>query len=176
MKKGIILAIAALTLVAGCDNKAGKTSAGPTIAKWKGQPYRIAFDTAATKSNPAGVTIPTIKFTANPEAIEKRVVLVVKFDASAAAKQQGPIANRMIMSPVEISGTDGALPADYMNSADKDLSTFLAAYCVKGKIGVSVALARSSLSRQADDNEIDSKRLSDWTPVDVTFKNPHPKC
>lgn len=175
MKKGIIFAIAALTLLAGCDKPADKASAVPTVTKWKGQPYRIAFDTPAAKPNPAGVTIPAIKYTANPEGIEKRVVLVVKFDASAASKQ-GPIANRMIMFPVEISGTEGALPADYMNAADKDLSTFLGAYCVKGKIGISVALARSSLSRQAGDDEVDSKRLSDWTPIDVTFKNPHPKC
>ena len=175
MKKGIILALAGLALLAGCDKQADKASVVPAVPKWKGEPYRIAFDPAAVKPNPAGVTIPAIKYTANPEAIEKRVVLVVKFDASAAGKQ-GPIANRMIMYPVEISGTDGSLPADYMTAADKDLSTFLGAYCVKGKIGVSVALARSSLSRQAGDDEVDSKRLSDWTPVDVTFKNPHPKC
>ena len=82
----------------------------------------------------------------------------------------------MIMYPVDIAGTEGTLPADYMNAADKDLSTFLGSYCVKGKIKISVALARSSLSRQAEEAEVDAKRLSDWMPIEVVFKNPHPKC
>jgi hypothetical protein len=33
-----------------------------------------------------------------------------------------------------------------MDAADKDLSRFLGSYCIKGKIKISVALARSSLS------------------------------
>jgi hypothetical protein len=175
VRNRIVLALAGLALLAGCGKQADKASTVPVEPKWKGAAYHISFDTPPAKPNPAGVTIPVIKYTANPDALEKRVVLVVKFDASAVNKQ-GPIVNRMIMAPVEISGADGALPADYMNSADKDLSTFLGAYCVKGKIGISVALARSSLSRTADDDEVDSKRLSDWTPLEVAFKNPHPKC
>jgi hypothetical protein len=47
---------------------------------------------------------------------------------------------------------------------------------VKGKIKLSVALARSSLSSQAGDAEIDSKRLTDWLPIEIVFKNPHPTC
>ena len=82
----------------------------------------------------------------------------------------------MILAPVDISGAEGALAADYMGAADKDLGTFLATYCVKGKIKVSVALTRSSLITGAGDAEVDAKRLSDWTPVEVVFKNPHPKC
>jgi hypothetical protein len=39
-----------------------------------------------------------------------------------------------------------------------------------------VALARSSLSPNAADSEVDEKRLSDWLPIEVVFKNPHPKC
>ena len=50
------------------------------------------------------------------------------------------------------------------------------AYCMKGKIKLSVAIARSSLSPQADDAELNEKRLSDWLPLEVEFKNPHPKC
>jgi hypothetical protein len=84
--------------------------------------------------------------------------------------------NKMIMAPVDISGAEGALPADYLAAADKDLSTFLAAYCVKGKTQIDVALARSSLTSHAEDSEVDAKRLSDWVPVEVVFKNPHPKC
>lgn len=50
------------------------------------------------------------------------------------------------------------------------------AYCMKGKIKLSVAIARSSLSPQADDAELNEKRLSGWLPLEVEFKNPHPKC
>jgi hypothetical protein len=181
VRKGIILAIAGLAAIgglaflAGCGNQADKASNIPVTPKWKGAPYRIAFDTQPAKPNPAGVTIPSIKYTANPDALERRVSLVVKFDTSGATKQ-GPMANQMIMAPVDISGAEGTLPADYMNAADQGLSRFLVAYCIKGKIKISVASARSSLSSQATDDEVDAKRLSDWLPVEVAFKNPHPKC
>jgi hypothetical protein len=114
-------------------------------------------------------------YTANPDAQETRAVLVVRFDASGATKQ-GPIANQMIMPPVDIPATEGALPPDYMSAADRDLSTFLAAYCLKGKIKIQVALARSSVPSQAPEGVVDAKRLSDWLPIEVEFKNPHPKC
>jgi hypothetical protein len=39
-----------------------------------------------------------------------------------------------------------------------------------------VAIARSSLNPQADDAEVDAKRLSDWLPIEVVYKNPHPAC
>ena len=175
MRTGIIVAIGGLALLAGCGNQGDKAPGIPIGPKWKGAPYHIAADAQAAKQNPAGVTIPAIKFTANPDALEKRAILVVRFDASAATKT-GPMMNQMIMAPVDISGAEGALPADYMDAADKDLSRFLGAYCIKGKVKISVALARSSLSQQAGDAEIDSKRLSDWLPVEVVFKNPHPKC
>jgi hypothetical protein len=172
---GIILAIGALMFLAGCENKGDKSSNVPITPKWKGEPYRIEFDARAPKPNPAGVTIPAIKYTANPDALEKRAILVVRFDTSGVTKQ-GPIANQMVMSAVDISGADGALPADYMDLADKELAKYLGAYCVKGKIKLTVALARSSLTNQAGDAELDAKRLSDWMPIEVVFKNPHPHC
>ncbi len=172
MRKSIVWAIAGLTFLAGCGDKAANV---PIPPKWQGAAYHISFDTPPVKPNPAGVTIPTIKYTANPDAVEKRALLVVRFDASGVTKN-GPVANQMIMAPVDISGTDGALPADYMDLADKELSKFLGAYCVKGKIKITVAMARSSLSNQATEAEIDNKRLSDWLPIEVVFKNPHPHC
>lgn len=175
MRKHILVTAGAFVLLAGCSNQGNKASNVPAVPKPKGPPYHIAFDTQATKPNAAGVTIPTIKYTADPDAVERRAILVVKFDASAATKH-GPIANQMIMAPADIAGTEGALPASYMDAADKDLARFLGAYCVKGKVKINVALARSSLSSQAGDSEIDAKRLSDWLPIEVTFKNPHPGC
>ncbi|MDR3773897.1 MAG: hypothetical protein P4L26_11150 [Terracidiphilus sp.] len=175
MRKGIILAVGGLALLAGCGNQGDKASNVPVTPKWQGAPYHIAFDTQAAKPNPAGVTIPAIKYTANPDSLEKRATLVVKFDASGVTKQ-GPIANQMVMAPVDIAGTEGTLPADYMDLADKELSKFLGAYCVKGKIKITVALARSSLTNQAGDAELAAKRLSDWLPIEVVFKNPHPHC
>jgi hypothetical protein len=175
LRNGIILAICGLAFLAGCKNQADKASTVPVDQKWKGAPYRIAFDTQAPKPNSAGVTIPSIKFTADPESLEKRAMLVVRFDASAPGKDE-PMTNQMIMPPVDIAGAEGTLPADYMDAADKDLSRFLASYCIKGKTKISVALARSSLSRQATQADVNGKRLSDWLPVEVVFKNPHPKC
>jgi hypothetical protein len=175
LRKAIITAIGALALLTGCGNQQDKASSVPVTPKWKGAAYHIAFDTQAAKPNPAGITIPAVKYTANPDALEKRASLVVKFDTSGATKQ-GPMANQMIMAPVDISGTEGTLPADYMDAVDKGLSTFLGAYCIKGKVKISVAIARSSLNSQATDDEVNAKRLSDWLPIELVYKNPHPKC
>lgn len=175
MKKGIILAIGGLALLAGCGNQGDKASNVPVKPKWQGAPYHIAFDMQAAKPNPAGVTIPVIKFTANPEALERRASLVVRFDASGVKKDQ-PIMDQVMIGPFNISGAESAVPADYMDLADKGLARLLGAYCMKGKVKISVALARSSLAPQAGDAEIDQKRLSEWLPIEVVFKNPHPKC
>jgi hypothetical protein len=175
LRNGIILAIGVLALLTGCGNQGNKAADVPVTPKWKGAPYRIAYDTQEAKPNPAGVTIPAIKYTANPDALEKRASLVVKFDTSGATKQ-GPMMNQMILGPVDISGAEGTLPADYMDLADKGLARFLGAYCIKGKVKISVAIARSSLTSQASDEEVEKKRLSDWLPIEVAFKNPHPGC
>jgi len=175
LRKKFILAISGLALLAGCGNQPDKASNIPVKPKWQGAPYHIEFGAPPAKPNAAGVTIPVVKYTANPEAVEKRATLVVKFDASVVTKN-GPLMNQMIMAPVDLPGAVGALPADYMDAADKDLSRFLGAYCIKGKIKISVALARSSLNPQATDSEVEAKRMSDWMPIEVVFKNPHPKC
>jgi hypothetical protein len=175
VSKSIWMMMGGLVLLAGCGSQGDKTAKVPAVPKWQGAAYHISFDTAAQKPNAAGVTIPGIKYTANPDALEKRASLVVRFDASGA-KASGPIGNQMILGPVDISGTDGELPADYMNLADKELARYLGTYCMKGKIKITVALARSSLSSSADEAEVDAKRLSDWLPIEVVFKNPHPAC
>ncbi len=174
-KKIITLAIGGLALLAGCDT-GNKAATAPATPKWKGARYHIAFDTKPTKPNPAGVTIPTVTYSANPkDELETRASLVIRFDTSGVAKDK-PTQNKMIMAPVDIHGDEGALPADYMDIANKDLSKFMGAYCMKGKVKLDVALARSSLSSQASDTEVDVKRLSDWLPIEVDFKNPHPNC
>ena len=71
MKKGIILAIGGLALLAGCGSQPEKASNIPAKPKWQGPTYHIAFDTKATKPNPAGVTIPPITYTGNPDELEK---------------------------------------------------------------------------------------------------------
>ncbi len=176
MRKRIILAIAGLALLAGCGSQGDKPAGTPAQTKWKGDPYRLAFDAKATKPNPKGITIPAVTFTANPEALESRVLLVMRFSAPPA-KDQEPVAHRMIGSPVDIHGEEGSLPADYMDRASKGLEEYLGAYCVQGKVDLSLALARSSLNPQAGDAEVDAKRLSDWLPTQVVAaKNHHPKC
>ena len=175
MRKFTILAIAGLALLVGCGNQGDKAPGVPTTPKWKGPAYRLAIDAQAPKPNPSGVAIPAIKFTANPDALERRASLVVRFEPSGAKKDQSMM-DQVIVGPFDISGAEGALPADYIDLADKGLARLLAAYCMKGKVKVSVILVRSSLAPQAGDAEINQKRLSDWLPIDVTFKNPHPTC
>jgi hypothetical protein len=175
LRKGIVLAIGGLALLAGCGDRGNKDPGIPVGPKWKGPAYRIGFDTQPPKPNPVGVALPAVKFTANPDALEKRASLIVRFDSSEIKKNQA-VMDQMILAPVDVSGAEGTLPADYMNLADKGLAQLLAAYCVKGKVKVTVALARSSISPQAGDAEINEKRLSDWLPIEVAYKNPHPKC
>lgn len=169
------LVIVGLAFLAGCGSQADKSAGIPVGPKWKGVPYRAAFDTQAPKPNAAGVTIPGIKFTANPEALETRASLVVRFDATGAKTTQ-QVMDQMIIGPFDIKGAEGTVPSDYIDQADKGLARLLGAYCMKGKVNVSVALARSSLSPQAASSEVDEKRLSDWLPLVVDFKNPHGKC
>ena len=168
MKRGIILAIAGLAFLAGCGKQ--ESYEIPVQPKWQGLPYRLAFDTSASKPNAAGITIPGINYTANPDAVVRRASLVVRFDTTGAKTDQ-QIMDQMIMAPVDISGAQGALPADYMDAANKGLSKLLTAYHMKGKIKVSVLLARSSINRQATDDEINRERLSDWLPAQLDFKS-----
>jgi hypothetical protein len=169
-----MLAMAGLVFLAGCDmgDHAAKVPAKP---KWPGADYHLAFETQAAKPNPAGVTIPAIKYSANPEALEKRATLVVRIDTTGV-KKDGTVLNQMVMGPVDIPTVEGTLPAEYMDAADKGLAPILKAYCMQGKVKLTVALARSSLSGRPGDAELNVKRISDWTPVEVVFKNPHPKC
>jgi hypothetical protein len=175
VRKATILAFGGLLLLAGCGGEGDKGAGIPVQPKWKGAPYRLAFETKAAKPNPAGITIPAVKFTANPEALETRALLVMRFAAAPTADKE-PVEHRMVGGPVDIHGEEGTLPADYMDRASKGLSDYLGAYCIKGKVNLSVALGRSSLNPQAGDVEVDAKRLSDWLPVELEFKNPHSKC
>lgn len=173
MKKGIIVTFVALVSLVGCNsNQSPKIVIPP---KWPGAAYHLSFGPAPAKPNPAGLTIPPIKYVANPDALETRADLVVEFD-SALTKSQSPVTNQMAMGAVDISGAEGQLPADYVDKASTDLSKMLTAYCIKGKVKISVALTRSSIPMNPTDDQINAKRLSDWTPIELDFKNPHPKC
>ncbi|MGA3134075.1 MAG: hypothetical protein ABSD59_25230 [Terracidiphilus sp.] len=176
MKKGIIVTFGALAFLAGCNNQSPKIVIPP---KWPGAAYHLSFGPAPAKANAAGLTIPPIKYVANPDAVETRADLVIEFDSSTAKgapKSDGPVTNQMAMGAVDISGTEGQLPTDYVDKASTDLSKMLGAYCMKGKIKISVALTRSSIPMNPTDDQINAKRLSDWTPIELDFKNPHPKC
>jgi hypothetical protein len=178
VRKAIIFAVGALLLLAGCGNQGNKSAAVPVEPKWKGAPYRIAFDTKAVKPSPTGLNIPPVNFTANPDDLETRALLVMKFAASPAAGASGeqPDEHLMIGSPVDVHGPEGTLPEDYMDRARKGLSDYLETYCLKGKVDLSVALAKSSLDPHAGITQVDPKRLSDWLPLEIMYKNPHSKC
>ena len=174
MKSGIILAIGGLAFLAGCGDMGDTGSKAPVPAKQKA-PYHIEFATPAAKPNPAGVAIPGINYTAVSKTVEKRAALLVRLDASARTGDQ-PARNQMIMGPVDIPDPVGSLPASYMDLADKGLLKLLTDGCVKGPVKIKVVLVRSSIKPDAGDGEIDAKRLSDWIPTEVAYKNPHPKC
>ena len=174
MRKGMILAFG-LALLAGCGNQGNKSSGAPVEPKWKGAPYRLTLDTKASKPNQAAITIPPVAYTANPDALETRTVLVMRF-AGPAAPDADPVNHLMIGVPVDVRGEQGSLPADYLNQASKGLTDYLVAHCIQGNVKISLALARSSVKPQAQDAEVDEMRLSDWTPFNVVFKKPHSKC
>jgi hypothetical protein len=174
VRRGMILAIG-LVLLAGCGNQGNKSSGVPVEPKWKGAPYRLAWDTNTSKPNQAVVAIPPIKYTANPDALETRATLVMRFSGPPAAGAD-PVTHLMIGLPVNIHGEQGTLPSDYLGEASKSLSDYLVAHCIQGDVKISLALARSSVKPLADDAEVDAKRLSDWLPFEIVFKKPHLKC
>jgi hypothetical protein len=169
---GLAGLLGALAFLAGCGNQSPQIQIPP---KWQGAAYHLSFGAPPAKPNPAGLTIPPITYSANPEAVETRAVLVVKIDTSNL-KIKGTMMDEMTMPAVDISGADGQLPADYVNKASTDLANLLASYCVKGKVSISVALTRSSIPMNPTDDQINAKRLSDWTPIQLDFKSPHSKC
>ena len=175
MRKGILVAIGGLAFLAGCGNQGDKAPGVPVGPKWKGLPYRIAFDTKAVKPSPEGITLPAIDFTANPDELERRATLVVRYDSSGV-KTNDLIINQVILAPFDVSGAEGAVPAEYMELADKELAQLTGAYCMKGKVKVTVALARSSLTPHAGEAEINEKRLSDWATTEVEIKKPKKGC
>ena len=174
MKKGIFILSGALLLLAGC-NSGNQASNIPIKPKWQGAPYRLSFGALPAKPNPSGVTLPAIKFIADPDQLERRVDLVVLVDTSSV-KQASPVPDQMIMAATDISGAEGALSPDYLEFADKQLATMLSSYCMKGKVKISVTLVSSSLPLGATDDLVNAKRLSDWLPLEITYKNPHGKC
>jgi hypothetical protein len=101
--------------------------------------------------------------------------MVVRFDGSGV-KDDDPSRDGFILGPVDLPGTEGTLPAAYLDMADKGLAGMLGRRCMKGKIKVRVALVRSSIKPDAGDAEIEGKRLTEWLPTEVEFKNPHGKC
>jgi hypothetical protein len=175
VKKAIFILSAALLLVAGCKSDTTPVNTPP---KWQGAPYHLSFGAPPAKPNPGGLTIPPIKFDADPDSLETRADLVIEFDSSTAKGQggNGPVNNLMSLGAIDIKGAQGQLPDDYVAKASTDLSKMLGAYCMKGKIKLSVALTRSSIPMNPSEDQINAKRLSDWTPIELDFKNPHPKC
>jgi hypothetical protein len=170
--KGIVLALGGLAFVAGCGDMGSKPADTPAASKVAKLPYHIEFDSKAAKP---GVALPPINYTADPKAeLERRAVLVVRFDPGEKKGKVGT--DQMIMGPGDVAGTSGTLAASYMELANKGLAQMLGDACMKGTVKVTVALVRSSVKPDASDAEIDGKRLSDWLPIDVPYKNPHPKC
>ena len=174
VRKDVLLAITAFAFLTGCDNLDNKPYGPPPEPKATA-PYHIEFDTKAAKPNPTGIALPVITYTANPKALERRAALVVRFDASGTRNGQ-PGKDRLVAAAVDIPGTGGKLPEYYVDSVDIGLAKLLSERCIKGTVKLSVALVRSTIRPDPDETEINAKRLSDWVPAEVAFKNPHSKC
>jgi hypothetical protein len=172
VRKAILLAISGVLLLAGCSNQDKKTAGIPVEPKWKGPAYRLAFDTKAPRPDPSGVTLPTIKWTANPEELETRAVLVVRYDSSGV-KSDKLVVDQVILGATDIKGAEGQLSDDYISLADKGLAQLLNIYGVKGKVKVQAILTRSSISPSAGPDEINNRKLSDWITTEIEFKGGH---
>lgn len=168
MKKAILLAIGALVFLVGCNNQNSKYTV-KLQPKWQGAPYHIAFGTPPAKPNAAGITIPDVKYTANPNMLENRACLVVRFDPPAGVGDGQTVMNQVIMGPVDIKGAAGMLDPDYMGAADQALARLLSVYKIEGKVKVSVLLARPLLSN-AGASQIQENSLSDWLATDLVYK------
>jgi hypothetical protein len=179
VKYATVFAIGALALLAGCGPQ-DKNSGIAIKPKFTGPPYHLSLAATPAKPNNSGLTIPPIKYSADPnapsDALTTRAILVVRIDTSSLKSKGTMTMDQIIMGAVDIPGTDGALPPDYMDAADQGLGTLLEEYCVKGNVKISVALAQSSLSSTAGDAQIDDKRITDWLPIGLVFKNPHSGC
>lgn len=173
MNKAILVAMGALLFLSGCE-AGSKDAPGIPVNKWKGPAYRLAFDAKTPKPNASGVTLPAIDFTANPDALERRATLVVRYDSSGV-KTDKLVINQIVLAPFDIAGDNGSLSPDTLDIADKGLAHLFATYCVKGKVNVSVLLSRSSLNPNPTDSDIDYGKLSDWQSTQVDFKG-RPGC
>ncbi len=179
MRKTIVLVIAGLAFLAGCGPQ-GSNSGIPVKPRFTGPPYLLALAAPPAKPSKAGITIPLIKYTADPNAppgaLAKRAILVVRIDTSGLTTKEPMAVNQIIMGAVDIPGTEGALPSGYMDATDQSLATLLEEYCANGKVKIAVALTQSSLSSTAEDSEINDKLLTAWLPIELVFKNPLPHC
>ena len=169
MKKGILIAMASVAFLAGCKSQQDSKYTIKLKQQWQGAPYHISFDAPQAKPNPAGITIPVVKYTANPDMLERRACLVVRFEPSAELTSTQTVMNQVIMGPVDIKGTDGALDPEYMAAADQALARLLDVYKIKGKVKVQVLLARPLLS-SAGESDINQNKLSDWVATDLEYK------
>ena len=174
MKNGILIPIGALAFLVGCNNQQNSNYSMKLQPKWQGAPYHIAFDTPPAKPNAAGITIPDVKYTANPNMLENRACLVVRFDPPAGVGDGQTVMNQVIMGPVDIKGTAGMLDPDYMGAADEALARLLSVYKIKGNVKVSVLLARPLLSN-AGESQIRENSLSDWTATNLVYEAGHAK-
>ncbi len=167
VKKAMLLAMGAALLLAGCESK--KQATAPAQPKWKGPAYRLAFDTKTPKPNPSGLTLPGIKWTANPDELETRGVLVVRYDSSGV-KSNNLVIDQVILGATDMQGAEGQFSDDYIALADQGIAHLLDVYKVKGKVKVKVLLTRSSLNPSAGPDEIQNKAISDWVTTEVDYK------
>ena len=107
MKYTIVFGLATFALLAGCgpQDKGGI----PVKPKFTGPPYHLSLGATPAKPSKSGLTIPPIKYTADPDApsdsLATRAILVVRIDTSSV-KSKGPMTmDQIIMGAVDLPGS-----------------------------------------------------------------------
>ena len=170
MRKAIIITIGALGFLAGCGNQDNSLPAFPFrpsgralptishLARRQPSPTRRASPFRPSSTRP----IPTCS---RPEPTSS--------SNSTPRQRRAPAGDGpMVMGAVDVSGTEGELPAAYVDKASADLANMLAGYCVKGKVKISVVLTKSSIPLSATSDLVNARRLSDWRRSSSSSRTP----
>ena len=120
MKYTIVFGLATFALLAGCGSQ--DKGGIPVKPRFTGPPYHLSLGATPAKPSKSGLTIPPIKYTADPDApsdsLATRAILVVRID-TASVKSKGPMTmDQIIMGAVDLPGTEGTLSADYMDATE----------------------------------------------------------
>lgn len=182
MKKTIAFVTAGVILVMGCDRQVNretprvptrsdaKSGVSPVTSSakpaWTGLPFRIAFEPTAPGTSAQGITVPNITFTANPDTLPMSVLVIARYGVTDTANTNATV-NLVRYGPVAISNTVGTITNERMGLS---LTLFFMSEGTTGTGTVFFALAKTNLSASAEQDVVESNRLSEWLPQFIKFE------